>query len=404
MMATTEDAKGEKLRRLLGYLAVDSRNSRLLIDASDAALEFGDFEQAKSLLERARALEPQNGALRFRFSHILLAGGEYEAARTLLLDLTATEGGAHPAFLYNLAYAQFGCDRMAEALATLKCIPPSGQPQLPQYALLLAKTLYFSGQVVQALEPLRAYLRRPPSEIQERGLCGLILFDNDNGSGNVELAHTLAKEALSTNLADPFAHLVLGSIELGRQQPEAARPYLLSLVEAQPTWGRAWSALGYMELLNLHLTKARVHFQKAVQYMPNHVGTWQGLAWTEILLKDFAAARAAVQSAMALDRTFSENHGTLAVIEIFDGRPELAEPEIKRGLRLDPKSPSSQYARSLLLTRMGDEEAGNKLIQRIVKDSGLQDGRLIAAMQARARQSNGGGTMFLPAPGNARKH
>ena len=396
MAEQPQSAAASRLQRLLGFLAGDPNNARLLADAGDAALESGDFDQAWALLERACAVEPQNSALHHRLCQVLLARGDYEGAHTRLLGLLR-EQPASPALQYDLAYAEVGCERMSDALGTLRAIAEESRRLLPHYSLLLARVLYFTGQAEAALQPVQAHLRQGGASPAQAGFCSLVLFDN----GDVDAARRLAQLALTTNAKDVFADLVLGSIAVARQQPEEAAPHLTAVAQVRPSWGRVWSALGYMELLNVQLEKARINFQRAVSLMPEHLGTWHGLAWTELLLGDYAASRVSIARAMDVDRTFSENHGTLAVLEIQDGRPELAEAEIKRGLRLNPKSPSSHYARSLLLAQKGDKAASEKLVRRILEEAGLLDGKQIGALLARAKA---GQTGVSPPPPNARKH
>jgi hypothetical protein len=81
---------------------------------------------------------------------------------------------------------------------------------------------------------------------------------------------------------------------------------------------------------------------------------------------------------MELDRTFAENHGFAALLSLLQGRPDEAESSLKRGLRLDPKSPSANYARSLMLAERGEPQAGKKLIERILTGCGIQNAAGIA--------------------------
>ncbi len=357
----------ERLKRLLGFLERDPRNLQLVSDAAETALAAGDAVQAKQLIQRGLELAGgDNTGARFGFGNLLLAAHDYPAARALFDEMTAVMD--HPAVRYNLAYAQFAEGMAVEALETLRQIPESQRTELPQYDLLLGKSLYYSLHYEMALEPLDRYLQKAPDDREGLALKAMVLFD----AGQSVAAAALAKRVLGAFPDDLLAHLVLGSIALHENDPVSARAHLQQVVTLQPENGRAWSGLAFTDLRETKLVDARDHFVTAVRYMPNHLGTWHGLAWTQLLLGDLEAARAAATSAMELDRTFSENHGTLAVILIMDGRLDDAEQAIKRGLRLNPQSAASLYARGLLLGARGDAESGKKLIERIYVGAGMQ--------------------------------
>jgi Tfp pilus assembly protein PilF len=126
-------------------------------------------------------------------------------------------------------------------------------------------------------------------------------------------------------------------------------------------------------MLGLDLDRALENLQRAVRYMPDHIGTWHSLAWCQILKRDFAGAQESFDRAMALDRTFGETHGGLAVVHILQGTPDIAEPEVRRALRLDPKCFSGRFAQSLLLQK-SDPAAAQAIVQGIMSSSVVEGG------------------------------
>jgi len=72
------------------------------------------------------------------------------------------------------------------------------------------------------------------------------------------------------------------------------------------------------------------------------------LAWCQIVKNDFVAAEASFNRSMEIDRNFGETHGGLAVVHVMQNRIDIAEPEIKRALRLNPQSFAARFAQSLL--------------------------------------------------------
>jgi tetratricopeptide (TPR) repeat protein len=356
-----------KLVRLLGYLDRDPNNVSLLADAAETALRAGDAEQAKALIGRGLAAAGKDQDARFRFGNLLLAAQEYAGAHRLFAEMA--DSLPHPAIYYNLAYAQVGESLFEDAVASLQKIPEGQRAELPQYDFLFGKALYYGQQAEAAVEYLNRYLKSVPEDREALGVTAMAMLD----AGQMVAAKALANRLLGLAPDDAMGHMTLGSLAVLEKDPATARPHLEFVVKQYPDFGRAWSALGFTDLQEIKLEQAREHFRIAVQSMPNHLGTWHGLAWAAFLLGDMQAAHSAVASAMDLDRTFSENHGTLAVLLILEGRLDEAEQSIKRGLRLNPQSAATLYARGLLLAQRGDPESGKKLIERIYTTAGMKE-------------------------------
>jgi len=86
---------------------------------------------------------------------------------------------------------------------------------------------------------------------------------------------------------------------------------------------------------------------------------------------------------MALDRNFGETHGGLAVVHMLQGKTELAEGEVKRALRLDPKCFSGRFAQSLLLQK-SDPEKAQAIVQGIMSSSVVEGGEKLQDILQRA--------------------
>jgi len=364
-----------RLQRLLGYVAADPQNTQLLADAAQEALRLGDAAQARSLIERGLGASAGDTAKRFHFGNLLLAAGDYAGAEGLFAGL-ADEIGPKPPVVYNIAVALFGEKRYVEAIERLQGIAEAGQRELPQFELLLAKALYYDQRIEGALEHIDRFLQGAPNDREGLQFKSLIAYD----AGAAVAAEAVARRLLSAYPDDAIGHLVLGSIAVDQRNPELARQHIQQSLARQPDLGRAWSMLGFANLQETRLDVACGDFEHAVQHMTDHLGTWHGLAWARLLLGNLPGAHEAVNRAMAVDRNFSENHGTLAVLEVLEGRFEEAETSIKRGLRLDRKSPSSNYARSLLMAERGEPGASKKLIERILTQAGIADAERIAEL------------------------
>ena len=68
---------------------------------------------------------------------------------------------------------------------------------------------------------------------------------------------------------------------------------------------------------------------------------------------------------------------------ILQGKPNIAEPEVKRALRLDPECFSGRFAQSLLLQK-SDPERAQTIVQGIMSSSVAEGGEKLQDILQRA--------------------
>ncbi|MGJ3628978.1 hypothetical protein AB5I41_22825 [Sphingomonas sp. MMS24-JH45] len=87
---------------------------------------------------------------------------------------------------------------------------------------------------------------------------------------------------------------------------------------------------------------------------------------------------------MALDPTFAESHGGLAVIDALEGATEAAAERAKVALRLDRECYGASLARVLIASSSGDAEAAGAILHRALStpldDRGRTIGQILARM------------------------
>lgn len=351
----------ERLQRFEKFLQQDPNNIRLLEDSADLLLELGRPKQALKYFEDALSLKRSDESLRFKLGSAYLASGDPERAYGVYKDLLA-DGVAYAAVRYNLAYSAFSAARPTEAIEILDAIAEPDRVQLPRFSYLKARALYFSRRNAEAKSEIEQFIAQHPNDLEGLALQSQVMED----AGEFGIAASIAAKVLARNPDDIAANLVAGEVCMFMQQPEEAQKYLQKVVSLSPGNGRAWSAMAFVSVEKRQIEVAIGQFQKAVTTMPDHLGTWHGLAWCQILRRDFVGARQSVESAMQVDRTFADNHGTLAVIFFFQGKLDEAQQSMKRGIRLNPQSAASQFAQSLLISAKGDRAAGQDMIRNIV--------------------------------------
>ena len=120
----------------------------------------------------------------------------------------------------------------------------------------------------------------------------------------------------------------------------------------------------------------------------DHIGSWVAAGWVYYVKGDLATSRARFETALALDDSFGETQGALAVLDLVDGDLESARRRTAIALKLDRNCFAGALAQSMLLEREGKGKAAQK-----VRDAALNfpigpDGRTIARSLI-ARDSGG---------------
>jgi Tfp pilus assembly protein PilF len=86
---------------------------------------------------------------------------------------------------------------------------------------------------------------------------------------------------------------------------------------------------------------------------------------------------------LELDPTFAESHGSLAVIDVLEGRVEEARQRSEVALRLDRNCYSAALARVLLASAAGDKAQAARIYELAVNTPVDESGRTIASALSR---------------------
>lgn len=352
----------QRLQRLLGYVSADPANAPLLTDSLGLALHLDQMAVAADLAGKAAVLPHKPATLLAHLGLFYLRTGKFDEALAAGRDSLGM-GGASEACVYNTAYAAFRTGAHRESLALLLPLYPEAAVSPDAANILIARNQHFLGEIDGGIARLTACLSRqdaPPAEAL--GLRALMHSDNndtDAALADARRALTLAPDQTEALLALAEAHKDLGNY------PEATAAYQ-HLLRVDENAGRAWSGLAQTAMAELDLDAAEQHATRATALMEGHIGTWHVLAWTHILKGNSAAARSALEHALQLDRNFAESHGSLAVVDVMEGRLEDAERKIRVAERLDKHSLALNLARMSLLEKRGDTQAAKDLGQQVL--------------------------------------
>jgi tetratricopeptide (TPR) repeat protein len=130
---------------------------------------------------------------------------------------------------------------------------------------------------------------------------------------------------------------------------------------ANPASARALLGAGLARLSGGDSAGAAPLFDKAADLFGDHLGSWVAAGWAYFTVGDLARARQRFETALALDDTFAEAHGGLAVVDVLEKRFDEARRGAQTALRLDRECFSGILARTLLLDEAGEAAAATRL-------------------------------------------
>jgi protein O-GlcNAc transferase len=276
--------------RLLRVSATEPPASPTLRQQAKAAMEKGDFAQARAILERAVKASPRDAPLWFylgascgELNDVDAAIAAFERARTL----DPRQAQTH----FNLGLLYWRSGDLAKAKESYRAglaLDPAEAGALKNFSLLLMKT----GDYKNAVTPLLRLKNDPETALQARAAlieCYLELGEAAKVDAEVD-------ELLHSGLASPPAQtkLAAGLIQHGRLG--SAEKVLVSSLAADPNQPGATAILGGIYLQQKNFPQAADSFEQAVQLNPDSSEYALGLARTLLEWKQQQAALAFLKS------------------------------------------------------------------------------------------------------------
>lgn len=358
----------EQLLRMQNFLLQDPKNINLIQDCFNLSFELGKFDIAQAILDSAINNNIYNSSIQFYQSKIHLAAGQYKLACEVLNELIDS-GVENSGIIYNLIWAKFNLGGFDELLSDLAKYDRYLE-EYPPITLIKVRALHHLQRTEEALSILRNYLKSHKDDSEANGLAALILVD----LSLIEKSREAANIALSIDPNNHEALTSLSTIALNSHEPDKALEYLNKNIELTHKSGRMMLNLGQAQMLQMEFISAETSLKEATVLMSNHIGTWHMLAWIEIVLNKLDDAKKCFDKAMVLDRNFSESHGGLAVVAIYQKDLTLAKSLIRKSIRLDPECVSGRYAESLILELEGEGELAKSKVNSILTSSHSAEG------------------------------
>lgn len=366
---TTASVSEPRFDRLVGFLAEDPDNLALLADAADAALAESRYAEASDIIDRHGRIAPPPPSLINGLGLCALAEGRHADAVCIFESLHA-QSPSDSGLLANLAWARSGLD---DHLGVLDAV--DGAKETVAIAMLKVRALHNLGRLEEAMAVGDAWTDRDGSP-ELWGVLASVALDAEA----VDRAETWAQRASDT----PDGATALGIIALSGARAAEAREFFEHALSARPDFARGLTGLGAVLLDEGKPIEAAKNFDKAAKIFDTHLGTWVAAGWAYLIAGDLGNARSRFERVLAIDETFSEGHGGLAVLDVLEGHDTLAERRAEIALRLDRRGLGGALARSMLLEQSGDVHSARRLRTMALEAPAGADGKTIAQMIALA--------------------
>lgn len=351
----TVSEQGKRLERLLSYLETDPANEALKSDAIDAAIDANETDIALRLLGADNGLSRMSDSDLNRLGLIHLKRRDFPGAAEAFSALR-DRGQDDPAVAFNLAWARAMQRDFGSALALLE---PSVTDAIPQAAALHVELLHDAGEFDEAARLADHYLAVHGDHPGLAAVVSVLALDVENP----ELAERCALAAGN----HPDALTTLGTLALGQQQlPKAIEQFDKALaINAHAP--RAWVGRGLAKLISEDRSTAAADIDKGAELFEDHLGSWIAAGWAYLVHGDLQTARARFEKSMAIDHNFAENFGSLAVLDVLEGKLSEAQQGIATAFKLDRQCFSAMMAQSLLTSAQGNPEKGQQLFRNILE-------------------------------------
>jgi tetratricopeptide (TPR) repeat protein len=249
--------------RLLRFAAQETETVESLWPKARAALDQGNFKEARRLLRQAVQQDPKDGALWFHLGVSCTEINELDDAITAFERARAlAPGHADTYFNLGLVYWKKGnVNKAKESYRAGLALRPTETSALQNYSLLLMKT----GDYRAAIAPLQNLKNDPKLGISSRAA----LIECYLKTGQQSAAKRESDEIILDKVAGPADQSKIAAILLENGAPESAEMLLRNSLAMDQNQANANATLGEIYLTQKKLLEAADCFQRAIQLDPD---------------------------------------------------------------------------------------------------------------------------------------
>lgn len=341
-----------KLDRLLQYLAQDPDNLNLLQDAATAAFDQGEVAAAERLIGQYAALAPPPPNLCNLAGLARLSSGDPQRAAEIFTQILKEEP-QDPAVRCNLAWAKAALGDWPGVSNLLDVATLAAEPRA---AVLKVHAFQHQGRPEEALAWADQIGASAPAT--DAALLAAL------SAAALDAEDPARAEAYAQAAGDqPEALATRGFLSLDDGALEAAEAAFDRALGLKPTEARALLGKGLARMACNDAGGAVPWLDSAARGFETHLGSWIAAGWAAFIAGDLGASRQRFATALALDDTFAEAHGALAVLDLVEARVDAGRRGVEVALRLDRQCLSGLLGKMLLLQSEGQQASAERLRQ-----------------------------------------
>lgn len=355
-MAMTPPASSDsRLQRLGSYLRADPDNPLLLRDYASEALRTRELRACVAAIERLREVDQVTRDDCVLLARALRLDGRTSEALAALND-AATRWPDDSLVAFEAAACHFS-DRAFDA--ALDALPdlPAEEPLATEVCAMRVRLLHHLGRMDDALTLANAFRATQPHEPVPVIRAMLpVLMDLSRVDDARALAQSLVQGTAPADVLPYEACEPLAAAALDCDDIETARRWTAQALERRQDDGRVWLLKGLADLRGGAAAPAIDALERASALMPSHAGSHLALGWACLAVRDLDRAQAAFDDAAHASPTFSETHGSLAVIAAMRLQSAEAKTLVKKAQRLDRHCASALWAQQLLGGKLAPDQ------------------------------------------------
>lgn len=318
----------------------------------------GDSLAAIEAARQALALAPEDAGLHINLGIMLRAGGQLEAAETVLrraLELAPESAQAHAA----LGALQRRQEDLQAAEASYRRALAL-DPMQPRLHFNLGLVLEQLGQERAARESYRRALALEPNLSAAANNLGNLL----QSAGQLDDARALFEQAIGGGPGFCQAYFNLGNVLRLLDQPEGAVRAFENALACDPNMVDVWKNLALTQQYLGCLDDAEKTLRQALDLYPSDIDLIEGLALLLGSRDRFRDAASLLEQAVALEPDSGSLHQLLARAWMGCGLYEKAEAGYRHALELEPDSAKGYLGLAGLYVRLKRYSEAFKYVER----------------------------------------
>jgi tetratricopeptide (TPR) repeat protein len=331
-----------KIEQLEFFLEQDKDNLNLMLDLIYLSLDASSTDAAENYLYKAQKLHPESSQLIYLSGLISCQKKDFEQALSSFNSLLGA-GVCSADILYQAAYCNIQLDNPESALELL--LSASEQSQETEIVYLLARTQYQLKNFELAVSTLTSLADRNAKYAPAHSLLSQIYMDIEQW----EDAQTSAAKALALDSNNVTANITLGFIELNSNQYDQAAGHFSQALNVNDESCRTHLGLAIIDVFQQRYVEAEQHLLSALSLQNDLLPAINLLGWLYLLTDRFDLAREVFDKGIAVDRSYAEMYGGIAIVDILEKDETAARKNVAVALRLDKMSYAGNFAKILLL-------------------------------------------------------